>query len=254
MDAAPRGPTCPFAVRRAVMEQTWSSLTFLHWRYDADAVQRLLPRGLEVEVVDGSAWVGLVPFAMRVRPPRLPPLPWISVFPETNVRTYVVDAEGRSGIWFFSLDAARLVPVLGGLGAYRLPYRWSRMRVVRRGARVAYGCSRRWPGPRGTRSRVVVDVGRPYEPDELTAFDHVLTARWRLFSAFGDVLVPTPAEHPPWPLRHADAVVVEDELVAAAGLAPPDGDPVVHFSEGVDVRIGLPERPHRPPAVPPPRP
>jgi pimeloyl-ACP methyl ester carboxylesterase len=33
-------------------------------------------------------------------------------FPETDVRTYVVGPDGREGLWFFSLDAARLEPVL----------------------------------------------------------------------------------------------------------------------------------------------
>ena len=44
------------------MMHRWDRLTFLHWRYDADVVQRLLPAGLTVETFDGSAWVGLVPF------------------------------------------------------------------------------------------------------------------------------------------------------------------------------------------------
>jgi uncharacterized protein YqjF (DUF2071 family) len=43
-----------------------------------------------------------------VRAPLVPSVPWLSRFPEINVRTYVRDDQGRSGIWFLSLDAARL--------------------------------------------------------------------------------------------------------------------------------------------------
>jgi uncharacterized protein len=52
-----------------------------------------------------AARVGLVPFYMRVAAPGGQRVPWVSNFCETNVRTFVRDREGRSGIWFFSLDA-----------------------------------------------------------------------------------------------------------------------------------------------------
>ncbi|GAA1038709.1 hypothetical protein GCM10009557_55470 [Virgisporangium ochraceum] len=91
-------------VHRPVMYQSWLDLTFLHWRYPADVVQRLLPPGLTVQEFDGSAWIGLVPFTMSgVRFPGVPALPWMSRFPETNVRTYVTGPDGSQGIWFFSL-------------------------------------------------------------------------------------------------------------------------------------------------------
>src|SRR6266545_3110550 len=90
----------------------------------------LLPPGLEVETFDGAAWVGLVPFLMDgVRPPGVPPLPWASRFPETNVRTYALGPDGRGAIWFLSLDAARLGAVLTARASYALPYFWSRMSV-----------------------------------------------------------------------------------------------------------------------------
>jgi uncharacterized protein YqjF (DUF2071 family) len=33
-----------------------------------------------------------------------------------------------------------------------------------------------------------------------------------------------------------------DELIEATGLPAPHGDPLAHYSPGVDVRIGPPER------------
>lgn len=91
------------------MAQRWERLTFVHWSFDPDTVQQLLPEWLHVETFDGAAWVGVVPFFMRVASARGHRLPWASHFCETNVRTYVRDLQGRSGIWFFSLDAARIV-------------------------------------------------------------------------------------------------------------------------------------------------
>jgi uncharacterized protein len=124
-----KAPAAP-RVARPVMHHLWRQLAFLHWRYPADTVQARLPAGLVVQTFDGSAWLGLIPFLMdQVRAPALPALPWLSRFPETNVRTYVQDTRGRSGIWFLSLDAARLPAVLGARAGYRLPYFWSAMSV-----------------------------------------------------------------------------------------------------------------------------
>jgi uncharacterized protein YqjF (DUF2071 family) len=226
------------------MIQRWETLTFLHWRYDPAAVQRALPEGLEVETADGTAWVGLVPFLMRVALPRGP---WLFTFCETNVRTYVQDAAGRSGIWFFSLDAADLPAVVTARTTYRLPYFWSRMTLARDLAArsVTYTCARRWPGPVHPRSRVTVHVGDLRSPSDLAPLDHFLTARWLLFSVVGPRRRFARAWHPDWPLHQARAAAVDDGLVEAAGLPRPEGEPLVHFSPGVDVRIGRPQRSHR---------
>jgi uncharacterized protein YqjF (DUF2071 family) len=43
-------------------------------------------------------------------------------------------------------------------------------------------------------------------------------------------------------LRRARVASCRDELVAAAGLPRNDDEPVAHFSDGVEVQIGQPER------------
>ena len=234
-------PVCPFTVDRPVMQQRWERLTFLHWAYQPAAVQRLLPAGLQPDLWDGMAWIGLVPFFMRVRTGAGHGVPWVSNFCETNVRTYVRDHEGRAGIWFLSLDAARLGAVTVARASYRLPYFWSSMRLDRDGRDVSYHCRRRLPGPRGARSDVRVRIGPAYQPGELTARDHFLTARWVLFSVTGRRRFFARAAHQPWPLYRAEALAVQDQLLTAAGLPPPEGAPLAHYSPGVDVRIGLPE-------------
>ncbi len=233
---------CPFTIDRPVMRQRWERLTFLHWPFLAADVQRLLPAGLDVETCDGAAWVGLVPFYMRVATPGGQRVPWVSNFCETNVRTYVCDQAGRSGIWFFSLDASRLGAVLTARAApYRLPYFWSSMRLSERGNQIAYLSRRRWPAPRPAISRLRIGIGAPVAATDITALEHFLTARWRLFSGTGSRLLSARACHQPWPLYRAHAQVLEDHLLTAAGLPAPGGEPLVHYSPGVDVTIGRPE-------------
>jgi uncharacterized protein YqjF (DUF2071 family) len=234
-------PICPTPVAFSVMVHGWWNLTFLHWRVPAESVQRLLPPGLTVETFDGSAWVALVPFEMQVTLPHAPPVPWLSSFPETNVRTYVRGPDGTTGVWFFSLDAARLGAILVARIGYRLPYFWSRMTVDRIGPVVTYRTRRLGPSPRGVRSELAIEVGEPYAAHELGDLDHWLTARWRLYSATAGGLRSAQADHPPWPLHRASVRHLDDELVRAAGLEPV-GDPIVHWSPGVPVRISLPHR------------
>ena len=222
------------------MVHRWEQLTFLHWPYDPAVVQALLPDGLTVETYDGAAWVGLVPFHMTVRAPGVPPVPWLSYFPETNVRTYVTGPDGFTGVYFFSLDASRLGAVVGGR-ALNLRYCWSRMRLGRRGDVVRYRCDRRAPGPRA-RNVTEVEVGAPIPAGELTELDHYLTARFRLWTVLGGRPVRMQAYHEPWPLRRATARRLDDTLLTAAGLPGPAGEPLVHFSDGVEVEIGLPGR------------
>src|SRR5262249_37108112 len=123
------GPTCPFDIDDVAMLHRWDRLTFLHWPYEPSVVKRLLPSWLEPHCFDGTAWVSLVPFAMRVWTSGGHQLPWACNFWETNVRTYVRAPDGRTGIWFFSLDASRLGVVATTRVIFRLPYCWSRMRL-----------------------------------------------------------------------------------------------------------------------------
>ena len=67
------------------MVHWWEQLTFIHWRFDPDEVQRLLPPGLTVETFDGSAWVGLVPFYLRVGFPHVPSIAWHGEWIELRV-------------------------------------------------------------------------------------------------------------------------------------------------------------------------
>jgi uncharacterized protein len=229
------------------MHMHWDDLTFLHWSYDPDVIQRLLPVGLTVDVNEGQGWISLVPFVMRVIVPgdrwRLP---FIGRFPETNVRTYVRAADGTQGIWFFSLDAGSALATLGGRMGYRLPYMWSDMLVERNANTIDYRCTRRFPGPSGASSNIAVTIGEDYEPGHLTDLDHWLSARWRLYSVMFGRLWGAHAVHEQWPLRHATLQRCDDGLVTAAGLPQPAGDPIVQFAQRVSVRIG---RPYRLPSI-----
>jgi uncharacterized protein YqjF (DUF2071 family) len=240
----PTGPEPTVDVARAVMAMHWDTLTFLHWPYEPAVIQQLLPPGITVQTFEGRAWVSLVPFGMRITLPHAPMAPWLSTFPETNVRTYVTAADGTEGIWFFSLDASRLAAVAFARVSYGLPYIWSTMSFTRAGDVVTYQCERRRAGRDGVHasSAVAVRIGERYRPDELGPLDHFLSARWRLYSRWHGMVLGAHARHEPWPLQRAEVLHLADDLVVADGLPRPTGDPIVHYSESVSVRVGPPYR------------
>ena len=213
------------------MRRRWHTLSFVHWPVPLTQVARRLPPGLAVDAFEGQAWVGLVPFATtRIR---LASMLWPAVFPETNVRTYVVGPAGP-GVWFDSRDISRLVPVALARSARALPYNWAQMDITRRGELVRYETSRRWP-ERNATSTIEVAVGREIpSPD---AFEVFVSARRRLYTMVGKRLATAAISHGHLPLRAAHLTELEDQLVRAAGYRPLDLEPHVMFSTGVSAGI-----------------
>lgn len=238
-DAEPVSTTAPALAGRSIASQRWSELLFVHWRVDAEAVAPLLPPGLRPDTHDGSSWVGLIPFLLdRATLFGSPPAPYVGKFVEVNVRLYAVDAAGRRGVVFRSLEASRLLAVLAARATFSLPYFWSRTRLVHEGADYSSSTVRFGGGPS---SRVSARIGDPVTP---TPLDEFLTARWGMFIRRGGRTRFVPNEHPPWQLCSAELLSLDDELLAAAGFpgvaqTPPDS---VRFAPGLVTRFGRPLR------------
>src|SRR5947209_10714189 len=112
----------PLPARPWIMAQSWHDLLFAHWPIEPAVLRPRIPAKLEIDTFDGKAWLGIVPFSMTgVRLRATPPIPWLSAFPELNVRTYVT-VEDKPGVWFFSLDAANPLAVIAARLSFHLPY------------------------------------------------------------------------------------------------------------------------------------
>ena len=165
-----------------VGRQRWNQLLFAHWIVDPVAVQATLPRGLYVDTFAGAAYLGIVPFAMeRVRPAWLPPLPWLSWFLELNVRTYVHDATGRPGVWFYSLNCNQALAVAVARRFFHLPYCHARMTASVRDGAIHYECQR--PDETARPCRYVWTPGATAAPVAPGLLDFFLVERYLLFAA-----------------------------------------------------------------------
>lgn len=223
------------------MAQSWLDLLFAHWPIPIETMRALVPPELALDTFDGSAWLGVVPFRMAcVRPRWIPPMPWISAFPELNVRTYVRSPNPQNpkpGVYFFSLEAANPLAVWIARTMFKLPYFNANMRCRDDGSQIHYRSERthRDAPP----ARFIANyrpTGEPYlaQPGTL---EHWLTERYSLYTVDNGRVYIGEIHHLPWPLQPAEAEIEVNEMASASGIEVPDEKPLLHFVRRLDVAV-----------------
>jgi hypothetical protein len=220
-----------------LMTQTWHDLLFAHWPVDVKDLRPHVPGGFDIDTFDGQAWIGIVPFRMtNVAPRGLPALPWVSAFPELNVRTYV-RVKGRGGVYFFSLDAANPVAVGIARTLVHLPYFTAVMSLDQGDDGWVHYRSRRknrgaTPAELDARYRPI----GPVTPPASGTLEHFLTERYCLFTVDQSFRAfSLDIHHPPWPLQSAEATFATNTMADAAGIRLPSIAPRLHFSKRQDM-------------------
>ncbi len=238
----PRGPW--------VMTQQWLDLLFAHWPIAIKTMRALVPSQLPLDTWEGMAWVGVVPFRMQgVRPRFNPALPWLSAFPELNVRTYVkVRDRGieKTGVYFFSLEAANPVAVAIARSTFKLPYFNAQMSLRHRDDTIHYRSRRtHHNAPLAEFVGAYRPTGAVYQA-RFDTFDAWLTERYALYTvgSRGQVYIGE-IHHVPWPLQPASAKLEQNSMAAASGITLPDVAPLLHFAQHLDVAV-WPLRPVEP--------
>src|SRR5918993_5232455 len=208
----------PWAMPAApwVMTQTWHDLLFAHWPISRRKLRERVPSPFDLDLFDGEAWVGIVPFHMtNVAPRGIPSLPWISEFPELNVRTYVRVGD-RPGIYFFSLDAGSALAVQAARTLLNLPYYAATMSVRPHADGIEYD-SRRNDGSAATLSATYRAVGPRFEAIG-GSLEYFLTERYCLYNLdHRGRPYRLEIHHPPWSLQTAVAEFTRNTMADAAG-------------------------------------
>jgi uncharacterized protein YqjF (DUF2071 family) len=216
----------------------WHELLFMHWPVPHAVLRPLIPAALELDTFGGDCWIGVVPFRMAgIRARCCPPLPGTSAFAELNVRTYVT-ADGKPGVWFFSLDAANRLAVRAARAAFHLPYYDARMACAPdKGARdgIRYSSLRTHAGAAPAQFVARYRPAGPVFRATPGGVEHFLTERYCLYAADragrvfrGDIA------HEPWPLQRADAEVERNTMLSQTGLEVPDVPPLLHYAHRLD--------------------
>jgi len=222
-----------------VMTQTWHDLLFAHWPIDEGALREKVPSEFDLDLFDGTGWVGVVLFHMtNVAPRGVPSLPWISEFPELNVRTYV-RVNDKPGIYFFSLDAGSTLAVHAARLLLNLPYYAATMSVMASADNIQYDSRRDNDSATATLSASYRPIGAPFEAI-IGRREHFLTERYSLFVRRAGIVTRLDIEHVPWPLQHASADIDVNTMAQAAGFKLPAAAPHILFSRRLDVVANWP--------------
>jgi uncharacterized protein YqjF (DUF2071 family) len=222
-------------------QQRWRALLFLHWPVPEAALRPHVPPELTIDCYDGTAYLGLIPFVVEQARPTAPP-PGVGLrFLETNVRTYVHRDGQAPGVYFFSLDAASRLAVLGARLGFGLPYYHAKMcRRVQAGV-VDYTVARHGAPPGTGALALRYRVGEFRGAACPGTLDHFLIERYILHVRRWNGLWSTQVHHPPYPLYAAEVLQLEESLFAADGLLSGPGlPPLVHYASLVDVDIFAP--------------
>jgi hypothetical protein len=225
-----------------IMAQSWHDLLFAHWPVQAAMLRPHVPTGLEIDAFEGQAWLGIVPFRMSgVRLRWTPALPGVSAFPELNVRAYV-KAQGKAGVWFFSLDAANAIAVAAARWSFHLPYFRARMKCEEKNGWIHYLSERTHRGaPAAVLEGRYRPVGDSFEAQR-GGLDHFLTERYCLYSTSNGRVYRGEIHHPPWRLQLGEAEFVRNSMAEADGLVLPKHAPLLHFARRQDMVAWAPQR------------
>ena len=217
------------------MTQVWHDLLFAHWPLAPASVRKLVPPELGLDLFDGSAWIGLVPFRMSgIRLRGLPPVPCVAALPELNLRTYI-EHRGRRGVWFFTLEASNALAVAVARRWFHLPYHHAHMQCSARGEDVEYASRRIHRGAPPAELRARYGPSGPVFTSRAGSLEHWLTERYCLFTRTkqgqilrGDI------HHGPWPLQPAWAKFEHDSLLEAEGFEAQHSAPHLLFARRIE--------------------
>ncbi|MFD1708837.1 YqjF family protein [Siminovitchia sediminis] len=223
----------PFSLpsRPWVMTQEWHHLLFCHWRIPPEMLREYVPKELEIDLFDGTSWIGLTPFkASKTRIRGLPAPPALHSFLELNVRVYVT-YKGAPGIYFLSLDANSWPVVLGAKTAALLPYQHASMKLSKEEETVHFQSKRTHPGEPDERFSV------SYKPESDTfipirgTLEFFLYERYCFFIKKGKRLFRGDIHHDRWRVCNAECMIHQNTMVSFLPRRYFQEKPMVHLSK-----------------------
>lgn len=205
--------------------QEWNNALFLHWKVDPLELEELIPQELELDLIDGKAWISIVAFTMeKIRPRRLPYFSPVSNFDEINIRTYVKH-RNKPGVHFLSIEGGKRLSCFVARSLSELPYRYSNMK---RSKTEYSSCNHRF----GEILSVNYNVANTITPK--SDLDKWLTERYALFQDTETAINAFDIHHLEWPVFDVtlNELVVNYPRFNGFVSNVPDK---IHYSTGVKV-------------------
>ncbi|MDX1957023.1 MAG: DUF2071 domain-containing protein [Leptospiraceae bacterium] len=220
-----------------IMKQVWLDLLFMHWKVPVEVIRKKIPKELDIDLWEGQAYLGIVPFRMEgIRPRFLLAVPWLSAFPELNVRTYVIK-DGKPGVWFFSLDATNPIAVEIARTTFHLPYFNADMKCIRTNDKVEYHSIRKDNRGRPAELKMKYEAISDVYLATKGSLEHWLTERYCLYTSANENCYRGEIHHLPWPLRKASCEIEINQMGECHEITLPKNDPILHFVDRIEVGV-----------------
>jgi uncharacterized protein YqjF (DUF2071 family) len=204
--------------------QQWRDVLFLHWPADESELCGQLPAGLQIDTLDGRAWVSFVGFRLQgIRFYGWPALPLCSQMLELNFRTYVT-YRGEPAIYFLTMHANHRWMIAAARWLTPLPYEFASLHYQCGAAGGEFVC--REQGSDQPMLSASFRLGRCFNRSQTSSLDCWLTERYVAYASAEGRLFRMQVEHQPWPLRNI-------ELQQCAHQQQTAEQPVCHYSDGV---------------------
>ncbi|MGJ9458429.1 YqjF family protein [Oceanobacillus sp. CF4.6] len=207
--------------------QRWNHLLFMHLPVPKDIINKYIPMELVLDTYDGSAWITIIPFKVNnMRPRKMPPIPFLHSYLELNVRTYVKQ-KGVKGIYFFSLDANKLLAVLGARVA-TLPYFYANMKMKKK-KDIFYFDSTRKGKSNASFKGSYRPTSEAYYPEK-SSLNYWLLERYILWTYRNNFLFRGDIHHKRWKICDVEANIETEDMMP---FLPDDtviGNPIFHYA------------------------
>ena len=215
--------------------QNWENLIFMHWAVNKNILNQYIPKGLKLDLYNGQAYVGVIPFMMKnVRPRWGFSIPFISDFPEFNLRTYVRSGKVK-GVFFLTLDAQSIITRMFASNFYYLPYKYSRG-FIKREDNIYYWKSKRLIGDYNLEGSCE-GLGEYFYASR-GSLEEFFFERYYLFVLANKKIRKGYIHHDPWKIKKAKPILINNNFLKSYSLSiknvlNPD---FCHVSDGVSVK------------------
>jgi uncharacterized protein YqjF (DUF2071 family) len=206
--------------------QEWNQAIFLHWVVPVSVLESHIPRGLNIDTIDGRAYVSLVAFTMqKIRPRNLPSISLVSEFHEINLRTYI-NNDGKPGVYFLSIEAEKALAVYVAKKLSGLPYRKS---TILRTAQKYISLN----GENKSSLDVEFEIGQSLE--QKSELDKWLTERYCLYLDVNSKIFRFDIHHKEWPIKKVNLKHLELQYRIGTYSLSEKLPELMHYSDGVKV-------------------
>jgi uncharacterized protein YqjF (DUF2071 family) len=197
---------------------TWLDLFFASWRVPVEAARSVLPRGLELDTFDGTAWVTMVPMRVTGMHWRgIPPIPGMDGFRELNLRTYVRQ-NGKPGVCFLSIECPAGLSDWIARQFFGVPYHFAQMITFNDSDFFHYASERllkdRTSATFFAKFRALEGGHQPVP----NTIEHFLLERYASYFVHQGKTYRGEIQHEKWNVQPAEAFIEVNTIADAAGL------------------------------------